>query len=58
MNVKKIESYLQRDDWDVLSFCKVKGNQRRFFFIISLLFIFSFMSYVVLSCLSIFQKAN
>ena len=50
MNVKKIESYLQRDDWDVLAFCKVKGkyNQRRFFIIISFSFIFSFMSYVVL----------
>ena len=31
MNVKQIESYLQRDDWDVLAFCKVKDNQRSFF---------------------------
>ena len=41
MNVKEIESYLQRGDWGVLAFCKVKDNQRTFFF--NLLFIYCFL---------------
>ena len=55
MNVKKIESYLQRDDWDVLAFCKVKGNQRRFF---NYYFFFIYFFLYELRCFLLFEHLS